>query len=86
MSRERLIRKIQEYGFAAVELNLYLDNFPHHKEALRDYNHIVRELNRLKAEYEKRYGLLKTLEKILAIILGHGLMNPSHGNWVLRRV
>ncbi|NLB88182.1 MAG: spore coat protein CotJB [Syntrophomonadaceae bacterium] len=59
MSRERLIRKIQEYGFAAIELNLYLDNFPHHREALRDYNHIVRELNRLKAEYEKRYGPLK---------------------------
>lgn len=61
MNRERvrLIRKIQEYGFAAVELNLYLDNFPHHKEALRDYNHIVKELNNLKREYERRFGPLK---------------------------
>lgn len=27
-NREKLIRAIQEYEFAAVELNLYLDNFP----------------------------------------------------------
>lgn len=64
--RLRLIRKIQEYGFAAVELNLYLDNFPHHREALRDYNHIVRKLNHLKAEYEKRYGPLKNFGEDLS--------------------
>jgi spore coat protein JB len=58
-SREELIRAIQEYEFAAVELNLYLDNFPRHKDALEDYNYITKVLNQLKAEYEKGFGPLK---------------------------
>ncbi len=59
MSREKLIRAIQEYGFAAVELNLYLDNFPYNKEALNDFNYISQELHNLKAQYERRFGPLK---------------------------
>ena len=59
MNREELIRAIQEYEFAAIELNLYLDNFPRCKDALEDYNYITRELNKLKGEYEKCFGPLK---------------------------
>ena len=59
MNREELIRAIQEYEFAAIELNLYLDNFPRCKDALEDYNYITRELNKLKGEYEKFFGPLK---------------------------
>lgn len=58
ISREKLIRAIQEYEFAAVELNLYLDNFPFSKEALEDYNYVSRELNKLKAQYVKHFGPL----------------------------
>ena len=58
-NREKLIRAIQEYEFAAVELNLYLDNFPRCREALEDYNYITRELNKLKAEYVKNFGPLR---------------------------
>jgi spore coat protein JB len=58
ISREKLIRAIQEHEFAAVELNLYLDNFPRCKDALEDYNYITRELNKLKAQYVKRFGPL----------------------------
>ena len=59
MNREKLIRAIQEYEFAAIELNLYLDYFPRCKDALEDYNYITRELNKLIGEYEKCFGPLK---------------------------
>ena len=59
MNREKLIRAIQEHEFAAIELNLYLDNFPRCKDALEDYNYITRELNRLKDEYNKCFGPLR---------------------------
>jgi spore coat protein JB len=58
-SREKLIRAIQEYEFAAVELNLFLDNFPRSREALQAYNFITRELNELKGQFERHFGPLK---------------------------
>lgn len=59
MSRGKLLRAIQEYEFAAIELNLYLDNFPRCKDALEDYNYITRELNKLKEEYVKHFGPIR---------------------------
>lgn len=56
MSRKELIRKMQEVGFAAVELNLYLDNNPCDERALRDYNTISCEYMNLKKMYEHMYG------------------------------
>lgn len=58
MTREFMMRKIQELEFAAVELNLYLDNFPNHQKALMDYNMYTQQLIQLKKAYEMKYGPL----------------------------
>lgn len=58
MNRKELLNKIRELEFAAVELNLYLDNFPHNKQALMDYNCFTEELMKCKKMYESKYGPL----------------------------
>jgi spore coat protein JB len=55
-SCENMLLKIQELEFAAVDLNLYLDNHPDNKNALADYNVITRELIELKKIYEAENG------------------------------
>lgn len=57
-SREDLLDKIRELEFAAVELNLYLDNNPRNIKAVEDYNRISEELMKLKKLYEMEYGVL----------------------------
>ena len=57
-NRRELLKKIQELEFAAVELNLYLDNHPECQRALADYNRFTEKLINLKNAYEARYGPL----------------------------
>jgi len=57
-SRHELMTLLQEYGFYAVEINLYLDNFPNNKKALKDYNKVTEIYQSLKKEYEAMYGPL----------------------------
>ncbi|MGI6712409.1 MAG: spore coat protein CotJB [Bacillota bacterium] len=57
-NRKKLLRKIQELEFAAVELNLYLDNNPSDEQALSDYNKFTQDLINLKDMYEAKYGPL----------------------------
>lgn len=59
LDKEELLRKIQEVGFYAVDLNLYIDNFPEDQQAVKDYKAISNALNNLKRVYEKYYGPLK---------------------------
>ncbi len=59
MERDELMRRIQEVSFYAVDLNLYIDNFPENEQAVRDYQAISRALNNLHDIYEKYYGPLK---------------------------
>lgn len=54
--KQRLMRRIQQYSFALVEANLYLDSHPtcrmglkYHAERKADYDKAV-------AEYEQKYG------------------------------
>ncbi|MDP4145182.1 MAG: spore coat protein CotJB [Bacillota bacterium] len=58
VSREELVKKMQELTFAAVDLNLYLDNHPDNREALGIYNKIYKELTDVKKIYEMKYGAL----------------------------
>lgn len=58
MERCELMRKIQEVEFAAIDLNLYLDNHPDCYEALCDYNRYVQELAQYRYMYEMNYGPL----------------------------
>lgn len=70
ISRSALLRKIQELGFYAVDLNLYLDNFPNDEKALRDYNMASNQLRRLKNLYEERFAPLANYGE-----------SPSKGCW-----
>lgn len=58
LNYEGLLDKIRELEFAAVDLNLYLDNHPTNQQALMDYNTIAKELMEYKRLYESRYGPL----------------------------
>ncbi|BDR77752.1 spore coat protein CotJB [Clostridium tetani] len=57
-NRLELLKTIQEYEFAAVELNLYLDNNPNNQKAICDYNCVCESLMRLKNLYEEKFGPL----------------------------
>lgn len=59
MDKYMLLDAIRKYLFYAVELNLYLDNFPNCKEADEDYKNISKKLNNLINEYETKYGQLQ---------------------------
>ena len=55
MNENELLFKIMKYIFYAVELNLYLDNFPTNQKATDDYNEVSRKLDFLVCKYEKSY-------------------------------
>lgn len=57
-ARCKLLCKIQALEFFAIDLNLFLDTHPRSRRALADYNRTVADLQRLKEEYEERYGPL----------------------------
>ena len=59
MNELELLNEIKKYQFYAVELNLYLDNFPNNEEALNDYNKISKKLDILIINYEENFGPLK---------------------------
>jgi spore coat protein JB len=57
-SKRALLNRIRQLEFAAIDLNLYLDNFPNNSEALNAYNNFSRQLISSIQEYEKYYGPL----------------------------
>lgn len=44
--------------FATIDLNLYLDNYPNDREALKLFNEYREQLNAYKQEYQQKYGPL----------------------------
>ncbi|MBU5486340.1 spore coat protein CotJB [Clostridium sp. MSJ-11] len=56
--RSQMLNKIRELEFAAVELNLFLDNNPNNQHALADYNCVTANLMKLKRKFEMEYGPL----------------------------
>lgn len=58
LSKKELESKLYEFKFAAIDLNLYLDNHPDNKKALMDYNNITEELKKLTNIYETQFGPL----------------------------
>lgn len=58
MTRAEQIIKIQELGFACVDLNLYLDNHPDDKNAVSIYNSLSKQYESAICAYEKKYGPL----------------------------
>lgn len=57
-SKNRLLKELQTYSFAAYEALLYLDAYPESKEALCYYNKFKRLENQVRNEYEVKYGPL----------------------------
>lgn len=58
MTRDMLLRKIQELSFTIVELGLFLDTHPECKMALDAYKERKRELDEYTERYELNYGPL----------------------------
>lgn len=53
-----LLKAIQAFEFAAVDLNLFLDTHPGDVQAMADYNMVTNHLAMLKADYLRQYGPL----------------------------
>lgn len=53
-----LLENIMIYKFCALELNLFLDNYPDNKDASDDYKRVSQKLDECVIEYEKTYGPL----------------------------
>lgn len=58
MCENPLLVNIMKYLFYAVELNLYLDNFPTNQVATNDYKAVSEKLDFLIHQYEIAYGPL----------------------------
>lgn len=56
--RYDLIKAVMEFGFAAVDMNLYLDSHPEDKTAVSTYNSFVSQYVKARCAYEKQYGPL----------------------------
>ena len=53
-----LLTQLNAYGFAAHDINLYLDTHPNDKQMINLYNKYIDETNKLVRTYEKEYGPL----------------------------
>ena len=58
MTKCELLKKISEYQFVNVELNLYLDTHPCDADARNDYLYYSTKLCELIETYEAQYGPL----------------------------
>ncbi len=58
MTKCELLKKISEYQFVTVELNLYLDTHPYDQDARSDYLYYSTKLRELMDTYEAQYGPL----------------------------
>ena len=56
--RDEMLLKIQELTFAVKDLSLYLDVHPNDKEIYEQFKIRVNEMNKLKQDYEMKYGPL----------------------------
>ncbi len=74
MSRCEYIEKIQQLGFACVDLNLYLDNNPDDLNAINLYNSLHQQYMQIMKSYEKKYGALTNF--------GHSSSDCSCFKWV----
>ncbi len=52
----QMLKRMQELGFVAVELNLYLDTHPNDAKALEQYNLIHHEIRQLQMKMDEQCG------------------------------
>lgn len=53
-----MLTVLDSLGFATIDLNLYLDNYPNDREALNLFNDYRGQLNAYKEEYQQKFGPL----------------------------
>ncbi|SFI99754.1 spore coat protein CotJB [Thermoflavimicrobium dichotomicum] len=58
VAQAEMLRNLQEIDFVLIELNLYLDTHPNDPQALEQYNYYARKRNKLRYQYETKYGPL----------------------------
>lgn len=58
MNREEHLELIRKLQFYAVDLNLYLDNYPNNAKATEDYRFVSEKLTQIICDYEQKYGPL----------------------------
>ena len=57
--REILLKKISNYQFAALDIQLFLDTHPRDTKMVEKMREYLKAAEPLIAEYEKKYGPLK---------------------------
>ena len=62
MNKEKLMKEIQEVGFALVDLNLFLDSHPDNKLALDFFEDMQIKYAQLQADYEMEFGPLTAFD------------------------
>ncbi len=70
--REALMKKIQEYGFAAYDWNLYLDTHPYDKTAIAMYRKMYSKAREYMDMYNQKFGPL----------YAHESQDANFWNWV----
>lgn len=60
--RDTLLARIQAYGFALLDLGLYLDTHPYDKNALACFHKYKLMKQQVSAEYVSKYGPLTMQE------------------------
>ena len=56
--KEQLLLKVQKNGFALQEAGMFLDVNPDHQDAIKAFTYYRMEEEKLKNEYERKYGPL----------------------------
>ena len=60
MSKSELMLRIQRLSFAKVEAELFLDTHPECPTALEYFHKVATELDEAMAEYQAKYGPIRT--------------------------
>lgn len=56
--RQKCLMRVQTYGFALNEANLFLDTHPHNKQAIKYYHDTLEKYNAAVAAFVENYGPL----------------------------
>ncbi|MCI1959743.1 MAG: spore coat protein CotJB [Clostridia bacterium] len=56
MDKDLLLKSLTELDFMAVDIGLYLDTHPTDKDAIAEYNKVVKAADTVRMKYEKLVG------------------------------
>lgn len=60
--RQKSLMRVQTYGFALVDANLFLDTHPNNREALKYYNETLKRYNAAVEDFVSMYGPLNAAQ------------------------